>query len=369
VARGRRRAAGGRRAGVVALVSVALSSAAASAAPPTVARAPAQPAGPPPSPIVAAPPVAAAPPPSTNGRTVEIRLSLSTFALRTLSEPRLRRLVEIETEDVAVLAPGASGPLGDHVAYVWVDHPTISKVAVEVRVGDRAVERRDIAVRGLAGDVVAQLVATTISEMVRAGMVPRPAPPPPPPPPRRPTPDEVERAGRLASTVVFTPEAAVVGLPATGGLLGGAGLALGFRSHGAGEALFGRWLAGSTAGSNLRWLELGLAVDYRLWLGRSWRLALGGAAAFSSVHLDEALSVAGEQGQRETWSARAGGLLAVEARLAPSVWLGLELQPGAILRPVRFASRAGDGVVQGAWLGAGLAVRFERVQAPPVPTP
>ena len=62
--------------------------------------------------------------------------------------------------------------------------------------------------------------------------------------------------------------------------------------------------------------------------------------------------------------ARAGGIVAVEARVAPSIWLGLELQPGAVLRPVQFSTRSADGVVQGAWLGAGLAVRFERVQPP-----
>ncbi|MFT3767653.1 MAG: hypothetical protein QM820_19535 [Minicystis sp.] len=348
----------------------------AAAAPPAVARGPAQPANPPPAnaqPAPAppsngsAPPANAQPAPATPGsaRTVEIRLSLSTFALRTLSEPRLRRLVEIETEDVAVLAPGASGPLGDHVAYVWVDHPSLSKVVIEVRVADHPVEHREIAVRGLAGDVIARLVAIAISEMVRAGMAPRPAPPPPPPPARRPTADELERAARIAPAVVLAPEAAVVGLPAASGVMGGAGVSLGFRSHGASESIFGRWLAGTTPGSDIRWLELGFAADYRFWLGRSFRLGLGGSAAFASVHLADATSIAADQGQRETWSARAGGLVALEARLAPSMWLGLNLEPGAILRPVRYTASAGtQGTVQGAWLGAGLALRFERVREP-----
>ena len=299
-------------------------------------------------------------------RTVEIRLSLSTFALRTLSEPRVRRLVEIETEDFAVLAPGTSGPLSDHVAYVWVDQPTISKVIVEVRVSDHPIARRELAVRGLAGDVAARLVATAVAEMIRAGMAwHRPLPPPPPPPPRRPTADEIERAARTAPALMLTPSAAFAGLPAASGALGGAGVALGFRYFGASESIFGRWLTGKAQGSTLRWLELGFAADYRFWLGRSWRIALGATGAFSSVHVADAASIGADEGQRETWSARAGGLVSIEARLARLVWIALELEPGAILRPVRFSDAGGaGGVVQGAWLGAGLALRLERVREP-----
>lgn len=326
-----------------------------------MARTPQPPAAQPPA------PAAAAPTPPRDGRTVEIRLSLSAFALRTLSEPRVRRLVEIEAEEFAVLAPGASGPLGDHVAYVWVDQPTISKMIVEVRVADHPVERRVLAVRGLAGDVSARLVATAVAEMVRAGMAWKPPPPPAPPPPapRRPTEAELERAARTAPAVVVTPSADFIGLPGASGFLGGAGLAVGFRYFGASEFLRGRWLAGRAGGSNLRWLELGFGADYRFWLGRSWRLAIGATGAFSSVHVADAVSIAGEQGQRETWSARAGGLVSAEARLTPWLWLALELEPGAILRPVRFTDAAGaGGAVQGAWLGAGLALRFERVREP-----
>lgn len=299
------------------------------------------------------------PRPPTHARTVEIRLSLSTFALRTLSEPRVRRLVEIETEDVAVLAPGAIGPLGDHVAHVWIDQPTISKVVVEVRVGDHNVERREIAVRGLAADVTARLVAIAISEMVRTGMAPRPAPPPPPAAPPKPTPDEIERASRSAAVVQISPEVTFAALPGASAVLAGPGLALGFRRFGLSAGLFGRWLAGDTPRGALRWLEIGLGVDYRLWLHRSWRLAFGGSAALASLHVSQALAVAGEAG-REALSARAGGLFAVEAKIAEGAWLSLSAEPSAILRATRFTTATGDGVVKGAWLGAGLSVRFER---------
>jgi hypothetical protein len=156
-----------------------------------------------------------------------------------------------------------------------------------------------------------------------------------------------------------------VGLPGASGFLGGAGLAVAFRYFGVTESLYGRWLAGKADGASVRWLELGLGADYRFWLSRSWRLALGATGAFSSVHVADATSIAGEAGQRETWSARAGGLVSIEARLTPWMWLALALEPGAILRPVRFTDAAGaGGVMQGAWLGAGLSLRFERVRDP-----
>jgi hypothetical protein len=317
-------------------------------------------------PAVTASPAAPAASPSSD-RTVEIRLTLSTFALRTLSEPRVRHLIEIETEDVAVLAPGPSGPLGDHVAYVWVDQPTISKVVVEARVGDHPVERREIAVRGLAGDVAARLVAIAVSETVRAGMAPRPAPPPPPPPPPpRPTAEEMERAARASPAVMLGPAAALAVLPAASGVVAGPSLAVAFRDFGASEAIFARWLTGAAHGGALRWLEIGLSADYRFWLGRSFRLALGGQGAFSSVHVGDALGIEGQPGQEESWSARAGGFVALEARLAAPFWLSLSAEPGAILRPVHYTGPANAaGAIGGAWLGFGLTVHFEHVLAAP----
>lgn len=318
----------------------------------------------------AAPPVTAAPPPPDPqapgaSRALEIRLAVSDAAARTLSEPRVRRLVEIETETFATIAPGGTGPLGDHVGYVWVDQPSAAKVIVETRVGDRGVERREIAVRGLAGDVAARLVAIAVSEMLRAGMAPRPAPPPPPHPPPRRTPEELERAARAAPALMVSPAGELAVLPAVSGVLGGPSLALAFRRFGVSEAIFGRWLAGGARDSGLRWLEIGLSAEYRIWLGGAWRLALGGSGAFSSVHLADATAVEGQPDQRESWSARAGGLLAVEARLGAPAWISLGAEPGAILRPVHFTGAAGAaGVLQGAWLGFGLALHFEPVGLP-----
>jgi hypothetical protein len=99
-------------------------------------------------------------------------VGLSVPAAESLSEQSVRRLLELELGERAVLAPGTSGPLGEHVAYVWIDLPSPSKVIIEVRVGDKSVTRRELGIAGLAWDVAARIVAITTSEMVRAQMRP-----------------------------------------------------------------------------------------------------------------------------------------------------------------------------------------------------
>jgi hypothetical protein len=298
-----------------------------------------------------------------------VRLALSSPAAKRLAEPRLRRLLEIELQDSAVLAPGAAGPLGDYVAYVWVDQPTAALGVIEVRVGDRAVAHREIGTSGLSGDVAARLVAIAASEMVREQLEPVAKAPPPAASPRKPTPDEIEKAARAQPALQLAPGAAFAFLPAPGAFLGGASLSAGFRYLGLSETLTGRWLSGTSDAGALRWLELGLGVDYRLWLGRSFRLALGGEAALASVHLGEVLRIAETDGDHETWSARAGARVGAELRIAPGTWLGLSVAPGAVLRPAPYETRAGKGAIEGAFLGFGLGLHFDVLPAPELSEP
>ncbi len=292
-------------------------------------------------------------------RIVEVRVALSTDALKKLSEPRLRRLLEIELEGSAVLAPGTIGPLGDHVAYIWVDRPSEDQIAIDVRVGDRPVSRREIAAARLSGDEAARLVAIAASEMVRDQLEPVRAPPRRPPPPRRPTEAEIELASRGLPAVQLLAGADVAFAPKDGAVLAGTSLGLGFRYYGISETLFARWLTGPSNSGALRWLELGLSAEYRLWLSPSWRLAFGGEAAVASAHLGDAHVAYGAPGERDTWSARAGGRIGAELHLGGPVWLSLTATPGAILRPVRYESPAGKGAMEGLWLGAGLDLHFE----------
>jgi hypothetical protein len=292
-------------------------------------------------------------------RIVEVRVALSSDVLKKLSEPRLRRLLEIELEGSAVLAPGAIGPLGDHVAYIWVDRPSENQIAIDVRVGDRPVSRREIAAARLSGDEAARLVAIAASEMVRDQMEPVRAPPRRPPPPRRPTEAEIELASRGLPAVQLLVGADVAFAPKDAAVLAGTSLGLGFRYYGISETLFARWLTGPSNSGALRWLELGLSAEYRLWLSPSWRLAFGGEAAVASAHLGDAQVAYGAPGERDTWSARAGGRIGAELHLGGPVWLSLTATPGAILRPVHYESPAGKGALEGLWLGAGLGLHFE----------
>jgi hypothetical protein len=329
-----------------------------------VAPPPALPRAPPPPPP---PPPTSLPPPAPGAaRGLELRLALSDVAARTLSEPRIRRLVEIETASFAVLAPGPIGPLGDYVAHVWVDQPTASKMVVEVRVADRAVDRREIAVRGLAGDIAARLVAIAVSEMVRkAGSSPGPAPSPPPRPLPIETPEERERDARMAPALMVDAGAGAAALPAVAGIVAGPAVAVGFRRWGVSESIFGRLLEGPTRDSTMRWLELGLDAAYRVRLARQLRLAIGAEGAFAAVHVADATRVEAQAGQRDSWSARAGGKVALELQVARPVWIALDLAPAAILRPVHFTTAtAPSSTLEGAWLGFGLSVWFEQVALP-----
>jgi hypothetical protein len=324
-----------------------------------------------PAPVAAAPP-AAAPVVAPASRIVEVRIALSSEVLKKLSEPRLRRLLEIELEGSAVLAPGAIGPLGDHVAYIWVDRPSTNQIAIEVRVGDRAVGRRDIAAAGLSSDVAARLVAIAASEMVRDQMEPVRAAPRRPLPPRRPTEAEIELASRGQPAIQLLAGADVAFAPKDGAVLSGPSLGVGFRYYGVSETLFARWLTGPSHSGALRWLEFGLSAEYRLWLSPSFRLSFGGEAALASAHLGDARIELGLPGERDTWSARAGGRLGAEVHLGGPVWLNLTATPGAILRPVRYDSPLGKGALEGLWMGAGVGLSFEwgrKAVVAPVVTP
>lgn len=301
-------------------------------------------------------------------RTVEVRLALATPAAQGLSEARVRRLLEIELEESAVLAPGVSGPLGDHVAYVWIDQPKAAQILIEVRTGDRAVARRELRVAGVGGDVAARLVAIAASEMIRAQLQPIP-PPRRAPQPHRPTAAEIELATRPQPTLTITPSTVGAYLPSAASALGGVGLAVGFRFKGVGEALFARWLTGAGQGVAARWFEVGALADDRIWLGPALRLAFGATATLASVHLAGARVIDADPEARDAWSARASATLGVEARVRPTTWISVSLEPSVILRPVREEGHAGRGALEGAWLGLNLALPFEWAQRPAIAAP
>ena len=294
-------------------------------------------------------------------RLVEVRFALSPSASKQLSEPRLRRLLEIELADAAVLAPAATGPLGDHVAYVWVDLSEASTVAIEVRIGARAVERREIADAELTGDIAVRVIAIIASEMVRAQMRPI-RPPKKPPAPKPPSPEEIEAASRLADAISWSPRAGAAFVPSAGATMFGPGFDLGLRRYGVGMHLTADWLAGPTGFGSARWFEVGLGASYRQWVNPSLRFAGQLGASAAAIRIDGGGRIVDlAPNQLDTWSARAGATIAVEWRVREPVWLTLGVSPSAVLRSFEVVSAGGERTpFEGLFVGAALGILFEQ---------
>jgi hypothetical protein len=66
-------------------------------------------------------------------------------------------------------------------------------------------------------------------------------------------------------------------------------------------------------------------------------------------------------GHQDTWSARAGGSLAIEWRAREPVWLTLGVGPSAVLRPFEMEAPGGArGAFDGVFVGTALGVLFEQ---------
>ena len=288
-----------------------------------------------------------------------MRVALSQAASENLSEVRLRRLIDIELADAAQVSPRATGPLGDHLAFVWIDRPTPSRLEIQVRLDARPVVRRGIVISGVTADVAARLVAIAASEIIQVE-IRRMRAPRRPPPPRPPSPEELERAARDRDALDFGAGPEAAWLPAAPALLAGPSLEVGIRRLRVDQLLFARWLGAPLHDGTLRWAEAGVAADYRVWLGPSLRLTLGASAAIASLRLGGASAVDDIADEEDTWSARAGARIGVDGRIGGPVWIGLHLEPGAILRPVPYRDAAGVArSLEGAWLGLGLTLAVE----------
>jgi hypothetical protein len=279
----------------------------------------------------------------------------------------VRRLLELELDDTGSLAPSSGGPLGDQVAHVWIDLPSPSQVLIEARLAERPVSRRFITTSGLNADVAARLAAIAASELVRTQA--RPLRPRRPPAPRVPSPEELDRAARRTPAIVWSAAPGVAFLPSSSGTLWGAGASLGFRALGASERAFARWLAGPTDAGPLRWLEVGIALDYRFPVHRSARLVFGADASLAFLRLADVRSAGGVMGARDALSGRAGGLLGIEVRAFGPAWASLQLSPGALLRSTAFEDASGRrGAIEGFWLGVDLGLHIEHPIPRAVPT-
>jgi hypothetical protein len=143
-------------------------------------------------------------------------------------------------------------------------------------------------------------------------------------------------------------------------MLAGASLGVGLGYQHTTARVLASWLGGKPDFGTVSWLEAGLGIDYRFMLHPSWRLWLGAQATAASLQLGGVQSVDGTMGRHAGWSARAGGVIGAEARLGESTWLGLAVEPGAILRPVAYENSSSSGTLGGAWVGLDLSIRYDR---------
>jgi hypothetical protein len=297
-------------------------------------------------------------PATTASKSIELRASFSATASGFFQEPRLRRLLAIELQSVATVSSTSSGPLGDQVAWAWIDLPEESTASIEARVAGSAVLRRTISIEGLGPDAAARHVAIAVAEMIRS--LAHPSRSRKPVAGKSPCCEQLETASRSMPRLIWNGGASAAVITGEPMLLAGASIGLGLRYHHTGARLLARWLGGSPGFGTVSWLEAGLGVDQRFTLHRSWRMWLGAQAAAASLQIGGVQSVDGQSGQHAAWSARAGASVGAETRLGESTWLGLAVEPGAILHPVAFEDPSSSGKLGGGWIGFDLSLQYDR---------
>jgi len=287
---------------------------------------------------------------------VEVRLTVSAAAER-FGQQRFRRLLAIELEDMGHVSAQTSGPLGDHVALVWIDMRGTEQVAIQVRLAAHPASQRVLSIANMRGDVAERVVALATAEMIRNQA--RPDRPKKAASPRENgTHDTLPDAGRLG--VSWSAEAAGASLPGASAWIAGPGSSVGFVAGPVEQHLFSRWFAGGMDGSTVRWFETGLGARRMVLARPAWRLSLGAAAAAALLRVVGAQSVGAQPNLEDTWTARVAGRVGWEGRVGPNAWLGISLEPGAVLHRVPYTSQSGvPGEVSGAWLGWSVSLCFE----------
>lgn len=278
------------------------------------------------------------PPPSI------VRVGLSDQAAAFLTEARVRRLMELELPESVHLADAAVGPLDENAVRLYVDLPEPSVVTIQVQAPGRRLEQRRVDVSGLTWDVAARVTAVAASEAVRSQIAPirkRPSKP------KEPTDAELMAAMRDVPTVRLLGELSGAVLPSAGAGLVGSRFGIGFHQPYFFEELSLGALGGAGDHGNLRWLELSAVLGHRLFFTSRVRSELG--ATFSLARADYAGGDAGGEG---AFTLRAAAHLSLEVRPTERLWIGLELEPGAVLLPDPVA-------LQGAWLGGNLTVGWD----------
>lgn len=284
---------------------------------------------------------------------IEVRFAASQVALERLPMNRLRRYLAIELEDEGEVSTLATGPLNDNVALVWVDLPSADIATIEVRLADRPRHARQLRLRQpMRPDVTARLVALTAAEMVRRQSRPLSARRTPQVPVM--SPERWEQTTRGNPSVQVASGAVGSLQPETGAVLAGTELSVGYRFARVKQAVFARWMAGEALDDQLRWVEAGVSAGTAQWMGGGTRVELGVSGSAATVRVATAGS------NTTDWTARAALNLDGRFQIGRSVWLGMGLEPGFVLRRVSSRSAPPDSAVGGVWLGAQITLQLDR---------
>lgn len=265
-----------------------------------------------------------------------IRIALSRRAAETLSEVRVRRLVELQLGGEIAVAPEPQGPLDENAVRVFIDLPSPATAEIQAQAPKRRLAIRRVDVAGLPWDAATRFVAIAASESIRLQVRPVPKRKP-----RPPTPAEI--AERQAKTPSLEVGGALTGawLSEGGNGLFGSRLRLTFHQRFLSEMLAFSAL-GSTSGSE--WLEGSIGAAHRTFWLPNVRTHLGAGVGAAGL-FDSA-----EGSDADAWL-RPHATLGVGIRATDDAWLSVDLEPGVAIDLARGEPAA--------WIGAAMSVSYD----------
>jgi hypothetical protein len=264
-----------------------------------------------------------------------IRVALSKRASETLSEVRVRRLVELQLGGDVPVAPEPYGPLDEVAVRVFIDLPSPSVAEIQAQAPKRRLAIRRVDVAGLPWDAATRFVAIAASESIRLQLRPLPKRKPRPP-------TNAEIAERLEKTPSLELGGALTGAWLSGTNEGFLGSRLRFSFH---QRVLSEHLSISAMGStaSTSWFEGSIGASHRTFWLPDVRTHIGAGFGVAAV-FDQS------SGEPDPWI-RGYAAASVSLRLAGDAWLGVELEPGAAL------DAPNERV--GAFIGAAMSIGYD----------
>jgi hypothetical protein len=312
-------------------------------------------------------------PPNGNGSgsaaTVEsvrpqhLRLALSPAASAFMTEVRVRSLLHVELADVLPLADEPTGAIDENAVRAWVDLPDSAEVVIQVQAPGRAMTRRRLDVTGLGWDVAARFTALATAEVVRGQLAPvrvrRPRP-------HVPTTAEIDAADRDRAR--WTIAGGGVARLGEGPALFGAELEIGHATR-AIDARLGARLVGGDGEAQAQALEAGLSAEHRLHMAPWLRADLGASFAVGAAAVVDVTPALGPRSDSAGYG-RVAARVGASARIAPQTWLGLRVEPGAVVGgPTISGARPLDGASMGIVVAISRDLPVGEMALPSGPSP